>query len=347
MDSSKDKNFVSKMDRSLLRKEILDILPAHIRELLMDTLQRYGDELEEIRLRSERPLSISMGNHDYFIDNKGELLSRSEGSYHIKRIDIEKTFHILTDYSIYALEEEIRNGFITIKGGHRIGISGRVVLNDKAIKTIKDISGLNIRISKEKVGISDEIMAHIIASTSQIHHTLIVSPPQCGKTTLLRDIIRNISNGMKRYDFKGLKVGVVDERSEISGTYQGIPQNDVGIRTDVLDACPKAEGIMMLIRSMSPQVIATDEIGKAEDIQAIEEALHAGIKLLTTVHGSSLEEIKKRPNLSHIIELGVFERIIFLTNLPKVGTIHSIIDGSNYRSLYRHFNNEECEYSVG
>ncbi|AOT68163.1 stage III sporulation protein AA [Geosporobacter ferrireducens] len=347
MNQSKDKNFVNRKESKQLRKEILDILPIRLRGIFEQFPPEYVESVEEIRLRGERPLCVSMRNRDYYIDDNGVLLSQPASAYQVKKEDIEKAFHLLTDYSVYALEEEIRNGFITIKGGHRVGLSGRVVLNGPSIKTMKEISGLNIRISNQKLGVSDPIMGHLIQGPYQIYHTLIVSPPQCGKTTLLRDIIRNISNGMEVFDFKGLKVGVVDERSEICATYQGIPQNDVGIRTDILDACPKAEGIMMLIRSMSPQVIATDEVGKREDVHAVEEALHAGIKLLTTVHGSSLEEIRKRPYLKNILEMGVFERIILLSNLPKVGTVQSILDGSSQEPIFRYATARGREYSVG
>lgn len=344
MNHAKDKNFVSRREHKQLRKEVLDILPIHLRGIFEQFPPEYADAVEEIRLRGERPLCVSMRNRDYYIDGRGMPLSHPAGAYQVKKEDIEKAFHLLTDYSVYALEEEIRNGFITIKGGHRVGLSGRVVLNGSSIRTMKEISGLNIRISKQKLGVSDPIMKYLVQGTRQVYHALIVSPPQCGKTTLLRDIIRNVSNGMESLNFQGLKVGVVDERSEICGTYQGIPQNDVGIRTDVLDACPKADGIMMLIRSMSPQVIATDEVGKREDVNAVEEALHAGIKLLTTVHGSSLEEIRKRPYLRAILEMGVFERIILLSNLPRVGTIQAILDGSRQEPIYKYAAVREGEF---
>ena len=196
-----------------------------------------------------------------------------------------------SDYSIYSVEDELRNGYITIRGGHRIGIAGKALMDNKGVRTLKNFSGLNIRISREKLGIASKILPYILNSKGEFLNTLLVSPPQCGKTTLLRDIIRMISRGVPYMNFRGLKVGVVDERSELGACFQGIPQNDLGPRTDILDCCPKAEGMIMLIRSMSPQVIATDEIGKVEDSIAIEEAMMAGIKLITTVHGRSLENI--------------------------------------------------------
>ena len=335
MIQTNDTNFLKKkLSESTMRQEILESLPLNLREIIMNIPIILAADVEEIRLRINRPLMIYANNEDIHLDLKGEIVKDKNKSYMVTATDISKAFQLITDYSIYALEEELRNGFVTIKGGHRVGISGRVVLNGNKIKTIKDISGLNIRISKQKLGISDELMHFILTSTKNFMSTLIISPPQSGKTTLLRDIIRNLSNGMKNPYFNGFKVSVVDERSEIAGCFQGVPQNDIGYRTDVLDACPKAEGIMMLIRSMSPQIIGTDEIGKKEDMEAVEEALNAGIKVVTTAHGKDLEEVTRRPTLNQLLKQRIFERIVILTNQPRVGTIHSIIDGSSSNTIY-------------
>lgn len=333
MEILKERNYKNIACKKKFKKEILEALPLNIRDMFERLPSEYVMDVEEIRLRVDKPLMISVKNKDFFIGKKGGIVSKISQSYIVTRSDIEKAFQLITDYSVYALEEEIRNGFVTLKGGHRVGICGTIILNQHEIKTIKNISGLNIRISKQKLGVSDQLMNYLVEENSDFYNTLIVSPPQCGKTTLLRDIIRNLSNGMKEPKFEGFKVGVVDERSEICGMYQGMPQNDVGVKTDVLDACPKAEGIMMLIRSMSPHIIATDEIGRTEDIAAVEEALNAGIKLITTVHGSSLEEISRRPNLNCLLSKKIFERIIILSNKPKVGTIRMIIDGYDNKQM--------------
>ncbi|QEK12140.1 stage III sporulation protein AA [Crassaminicella thermophila] len=333
MKASNDKNFKStNFHQNHIKREILEALPINIRDIFIRLPSFLIEDIEEIRLRVNKPLMISAANKDYFVGKNGEVAQSISQSYIVTKMDIEKAYQLITDYSIYALEEEIRNGFVTLKGGHRVGICGTTVLNNHKIKTIKNISGLNIRISKQKIGISDKIMPYLI-NDYKFYNTLIVSPPQCGKTTLLRDIIRNLGNGMKFPKFTGFKVGVVDERSEICAMYQGIPQNDVGIKTDILDACPKAEGIIMMIRSMSPQIIATDEIGKKEDVDAIEEALNAGIKLITTVHGMNLEEITRRANLNNLLLQGIFDRIIILSNQPRVGTIRMIIDGKDNKVI--------------
>ena len=157
-----------------------------------------------------------------------------------------------------------------------------------------------------------------------MYHTLIISPPRCGKTTLLRDLIRQISDGNKWV--KGCTVGVVDERSELAGCYRGIPQNQMGMRTDVLDGCPKADGMLMLVRSMSPQVVAVDEIGAPEDVEAIKYAMHCGCKMIATVHGETLDEIQRKPLFEQLIKEQCFDRYIVLKNEKQVGELAGIYD---------------------
>jgi stage III sporulation protein AA len=331
MEEPKDKNMSFKKNsiRDNLEtnhREILEILPRKLRNVLGNLPNRFLNDVEEFRMRVNKPLIINSHGEDYFLSEDGWPTKVKHNNFMVNLNDISTSFRLVTDYSAYALEEEIKNGFITIRGGHRVGICGKAIIENNRVKTIKDISGLNIRISKEKIGCGEKVIKHIIKGCDSIYNTLIVSPPGCGKTTILRDIIRLISSGTKKYNFKGINVSVVDERSEIAGCYNGIPQKDVGLRTDVLDGCPKAEGMIMLIRSMSPRVIATDEIGRDEDIYALKEAINAGVKFITTVHGDSIEEISRRTNISSLIENKIFEKIIILTNRPRVGTVKKIID---------------------
>ncbi|SDK51537.1 stage III sporulation protein AA [Natronincola ferrireducens] len=308
-------------------------LCPEIREIIGRIPQDVKDTLEEIRLRVDRPLMIYGNNEDFFINRNGQLLKEIKGSHKITRRNIENTLQFITNYSVYSVEEELKRGYITIEGGHRVGVVGKVLYDNYGIKTIKDITGLNIRISREKLGVASSVLRFLINSKGEFMNTLIISPPQCGKTTLLRDIIKNLSNGVTTLKLKGLKVGLVDERSEIAACFQGIPQNDLGNRTDILDACPKPQGMMMLIRAMSPEVIATDEIGKEEDSRAIQEALLAGIKLITTVHGSSLEDILSRKVIGQLVKEGVFERLILMSNRKGVGTIEKVLDGHSFEDL--------------
>jgi stage III sporulation protein AA len=179
-------------------------------------------------------------------------------------------------------------------------------------------------------GCADRVLPYVInRQGSGIYHTLIISPPRCGKTTLLRDIIRQLSNGNKY--MAGMSIGVVDERSEIGACYMGAPQNELGIRTDILDCCPKAMGMMMLIRSMSPQIIAVDEIGSKEDLEAIDYVIGCGCKLIATVHGSSIEDIRSKPTLCDLVKKKLFERYIILNNDTEIGHLEEIYDSDGKR----------------
>lgn len=304
-----------------LYNNILKYLSPNLNNILYNIPDCYKEKIEEIRLRSGRPLMVYFNGHDYFITQESELRNKFQTDcYIVDKKEIEKVFQLISNYSVYAFEEEIKNGFITIKGGHRVGISGKVIYKENDVFTMKNISSLNIRLAREKIGVSDNIMRYLIYDKNKIYNTLIISPPQCGKTTLLRDIIRNVSDGMEKYNFTGLKVGIIDERSEISNVFQGYPQKDVGIRTDILDSCKKEDGFKMMIRAMSPNVIATDELGGKEDMKAIYEALKAGVKIIATVHGDDIEDIMTKPYLDQIINEKIFERIIVLDNSKGVGT---------------------------
>jgi len=312
---------------------IFEIFPINIRSLLTKIPLLILTEIEEIRLRMNRPVLLVTADRHFTIDIGGKISENLLEGYIISAEDMQKVLHKISQSSIYAWEEEFRRGYITITGGHRIGLTGRVVLDKGLIKSMKEISGLNFRIAREITGVSDKILPYLISKNKQIMHTLLVSPPQCGKTTLLRDIIRQISTGIPHLSFRGVNVGLVDERSELAGVYEGTPQFDIGLRTDVLDGCPKAQGMIMLIRSMSPQVIATDEIGTTEDICAIEEVLNAGISLVTTVHGKDINDLRMRPNLRRVIEQRYFNKIIVLSRSLGVGTIENIFDGTTLKPV--------------
>ena len=311
-----------------IHKALIQIFSENIR-LIVKKMKIDAESLQEIRMRVEKPFLILADGEEYFVTEKGELTKQEQKGYIVTKQEIMETISYITHYSLYAYEDEVRQGFLTIEGGHRIGIAGKMVMEGNRIKNIKYISFLNIRITHEKKGCADELLPYII-DQGRICHTLLVSPPRGGKTTILRDLVRQLSNGTKF--LPGVTVGVVDERSEIGGSYMGVPQNDLGIRTDVLDCCPKAEGMMMLIRSMSPHVIAVDEIGDYEDSRAIEAVMNGGCKVLATVHGSSIEDIQKKPLLQQMVTQKVFERYVILGNLP--GKIKEIFDERGTR-LYQ------------
>ena len=209
-----------------------------------------------------------------------------------------------------------------MQGGHRVGITGNAVIKDGKVSNINYISSLNFRIAKQVLGASNKIIKYILnEEENSIYSTLIVSPPGVGKTTILRDLVRKLSNGIEQINYKGINIGLVDERGEIAAMYRGIPQNDVGIRTDVLDNVTKSIGMSMLIRSMAPKVIVADEIGNKYEIEPIMQAVCSGIKGIFTAHGANIEDIKINPTIKELADNGVFERIIFLSDKKEKGEI--------------------------
>lgn len=315
--------------------QVLGILPPNIRCVIEKLPIEIVNALTEIRLRTERPFVVQVGKVLQAITEKGELSQEISDGLLVTGTDVQNSVQLVTRSSIYALEEELRSGFVTISGGHRVGLVGKVVLAGGKVKTLKDISGLNIRISREIYGAADGVMQYIVnVDEGSVYNTLVISPPSCGKTTLVRDISRQLSDGFSHESvtFRGVKVGIVDERSEIAGVYAGLPQHNVGMQTDILDACPKAEGMLMLIRAMSPSVIVTDEIGRQDDVLAVREALNAGVKVVTTVHGRRVSDLKRRPFISELLD-GTFQRYICLGQSSSPGSIEAVLD-EEFRVLY-------------
>ncbi|MBE6008350.1 MAG: stage III sporulation protein AA, partial [Lachnospiraceae bacterium] len=253
---------------------------------------------------------------EIFLDQDGRITGK-ENAFIPSAKDIALTAEILGGYSLYAFDEEIKNGFITIEGGHRVGICGKVVADGGKIKTLRNISSLNFRLARQIKGCGDEALKYITYK-GRFFNTLIISPPGGGKTTVLRDVIRRVSDGFG--DFKGMTVGVCDERSEIAASFRGRAVNDIGIRTDVVDSCPKSKGMMILLRSMSPEVIAADEIGSEEDMVAIRTAVLSGVKLICTSHGEDIKDAERYK--------GIFERYVLLYGPQRVGGIKAVYNGS-------------------
>jgi stage III sporulation protein AA len=304
------------------KEEILKILSTKLRKILEFTEMDF-ELLQELRIRTMEPFIVIYDGEEYFVSETGKLEKQAEKGYFITKGDIRETIEYISSFSLYAYEDEIRQGFITVQGGHRIGLAGKVVLEQDQVKSVKHISFINIRMSHERKGCGVDVLPYIYENT-RLCHTLIISPPGCGKTTLLRDVVRLISNGDEKR--RGVSVGVVDERSEIGACYRGIPQNDVGIRTDILDCCPKAEGMLMMIRSMSPTVIAVDEIGKREDVDAIAYVMNCGCQILATVHGASIDDIRNKPYLRKLVEERLFKRFVILSGSCKPGKVERIFD---------------------
>ena len=249
----------------------------------------------------------------------------------------------MCENSIYSYQKQIAEGFVTINGGHRVGISGSCVIENEKVININYINSLNFRISRQILGCSNNILKHILnLEENSVYNTLIVSPPGAGKTTLLRDIVRQVSSGIRSLKFKGIDVGIVDERSEIASLYKGVPQNDIGIKSDVIENVSKSIGIRMLVRSMAPKVIVADEIGGFEDIDVINYAMCSGCKGIFSAHGSNFDDIYLNPVLKKLINSHLFETIIFLNPYEK-GIPKEVFLLNKKKSEYEKFSKENIE----
>lgn len=300
---------------------IKEIFPDRFQDMAVGLTQ--VKELQEIRLRAGRPVLLTAGNREYGMTIQGEMTKNINMAYRIEEKDLEAILMHLCHYSLYAYEEEIAKGFLTIKGGHRIGISGQAVVENGKIRSIRNITSMNLRIAHEVKGAADHVLPYLYEN-GEFQNCLLISPPGCGKTTLLRDIIRQVSDG-SRYA-GGKNVSVIDERSEIGGSYLGMPQNDLGTRTDLLDACPKTQGMMMSLRSMNPYLVAVDEVGGEEDAGAIRQLLKCGCHILASVHGEGPEDVGKKKGMEGLLEEHAFKRYVILSGSHGAGTIERVLD---------------------
>ncbi len=309
------------MPRSVLDVMTRDILPLYsnrVRKRLVDWFRchpRKAETIQEIRLRTGFPLCIGYLGGGALLP---EVMVSGE--------DVEKTLSLITDCSYHALEEEFRGGYITIPGGHRVGLSGQMMAHSNGQHRFRYVSGFCFRIAKEVKGLAEKVMPGLLLPQKGIASTLIVSPPGSGKTTLLRDLCRVLGEGFSACGVPPVHVGIVDERSEIAGCYGGVPQLDVGPRADILDRCPKAKGINMLLRSMNPEVIVTDELGGEEDAKAVAMALSGGVRVLASCHGKDLSDVRNKPYSAWLVSKGYFEKVVVLSKRRGPGTVEHVGD---------------------
>lgn len=305
-------------------EDILHILPIRIR-CMVEKLGLDYAKLWEIRLRVNSPFILRYEDVEIYVSGQGQRVDNMKQAYIVTARDVNDTLECVCNHSLYAYEDEIRQGFVTVCGGHRVGVAGKIILDGTRIKCIRHISFLNIRVAHEIKGCCEPVLPYIYAD-GRLLSTLIVSAPCHGKTTLLRDMIRVVSD-------RGTTVGVVDERSEIAACYKGIPQNDVGMRTDVLDCCPKAAGMMMLVRTMAPELIAVDEIGGPSDVDAIFGVVNCGCRLLATAHGYSIDDVRERAGIRRLVENRIFDRYVVLGG-ERAGQVSDIFDGQGNRMCW-------------
>ena len=304
------------VNNNVTEKGILNYMPSGLRKYMYKI---NFDEAYEIHMGLGKPLYFCYSDGKYFLNPAGVLTRVPKGAVKVTKNHIEEAMELASKSSVYARKHTIAEGFITIDGGHRIGICGTGVIKNGQVDFIKDISALNYRLSCECIGAAEELSKSVIQN-DDVKNTLIISPPGAGKTTMLRDISRIISQN-------GRRVCIVDERSELAAVSGGASQFNLGIFTDVMDGVKKSDGMLMVLRSMSPEVIITDEIGKYEDIAAIESIINSGVKIITSIHGLNLEQVQKRKNFSECLKF--FELICTLSKRNGVGTIEKICKGED------------------
>ncbi|MBM6828088.1 stage III sporulation protein AA [Anaerotignum lactatifermentans] len=298
-----------------MREEIRRCLSDEIGDIL-DKIKG-SDQIQEVRLRNGQPLWVRAGGRGFFPDAAGNAVLPEQGKIISKR-DIKVTVSKLSAYSLYAFEEELCRGFLTIEGGHRVGFCGKAVMEGGRIKTLHQISSLNIRVARQVFGCAEKILP-FVQEGDRFLSSVLISPPGCGKTTLLREMIRCLSRS-------GITIGVADERGEIAGMRDGLAQMELGPCTDIMYGCPKAQAMEMLLRSMSPEIIAADELGREEEYEAVEAMVHGGVEILCTMHGSSMEDILRRKLPCHMARQGMLKRYIFLSADRGAGIVERILD---------------------
>lgn len=279
--------------------EVASILPSLLAERLSGLKEGEARQVEELRLRRGYPMSVLLGG--------GEL---PVGGAPITEADLRSVLEAASRASAHTVLEQVKQGFVTLRGGHRIGLCGTVNRQDGETRSLRYLSSLSIRVARAVEGQTNGLASQLLEQGC-FQNTLIVGPPGSGKTTLLRELIRVLSDG---HGVPPFRVGLADERGEIAATWVGQPQFRVGRRTDVLDGCPKAEGMLMLLRGMNPQILAADEITHPDDVSAMMEVAGCGAGILATAHGTGMEDLQCRPVYRTLMAEGIFRRVIVLSN---------------------------------
>ena len=295
-------------------------------------------QVQEIRFRINKPVTVCCINGIYFLNENGRLDCRPDiNSMIVTKNDMDTCFRNICNFSIYSHQNEIKNGYVTLSGGHRVGICGTAVFQNDKISSIRDISSINIRISREIEGAANEIFKLLKKDIKS--GLLLVGSPASGKTTMLRDIARQISSGTLG-DIK--KVAVVDERGELAGTCLGVPQNDLGYCTYVLDGYPKAEGIMQAVRSLSPDYVICDELGGYDEVYAVEQCLNAGVSMISTIHAGSVNELLMKKQAVSLLKTRAFGFVALLNGHAQPGKLMGIFKAGDLLAKIRGDSDSDC-----
>ena len=279
--------------------EAAALLPPHLRGPAEKLEVFRQNRAEELRLRTGQLMTAVYPEGERPIPGTEELVTGR---------DLELVLEIATHASVHTAQSQLSNGFFTVKGGHRIGVCGSAVVQEGYVRNLRQFSSLAIRIARQVPGAAGPVLDKLWQD-GRLQNTLLVSPPGGGKTTLLRDLIRCISDGD---GCPALRVGVADERGELAAVEGGVPQLSIGSRTDVMDGCPKDKALLMLLRGMNPQVLAADEITAPGDCAALELAANCGVALLCSAHGVDLEDLRRRPLYQNLLEQKIFQRLVLI-----------------------------------
>lgn len=313
--------------------QISKYVNTNIKDILLSQSEDILDTVYEIRIRINCPILLKSSTGDYFVSYGKISKSYTDDFYKINKSDLSSTIAALTSNSIHAYEKEIEKAFLTIEGGHRVGLSGDCLYEKNQFKGFKNISSFNIRIARDFINCSSKIIKYIIKDSNSIYNTLIAGIPLSGKTTCIRDLARYLSDGLNNPQFKACDISIIDERGEIAAIHNGIPQFYLGSRTDILSYCMKKEGFSISIRSLAPKIIISDELGSAEDFDIIQYALKSGVSIISTAHASCVEDLFKNIYIKSILESGFIERIIVLNDKTPV-SIKQVYDNITGRSIY-------------
>lgn len=304
-----------KNDQSLL--EAAHAVGGWIENMLLSLPEHFRGQIQEIGLRAGRPITLSCGREIWFPDGHGQAVRRpQQGVPVVTAQELAAVLHRLCGYSVYSFQEELREGYLTLRGGHRVGVAGTAVMQQGRISAVKEVSSLNIRLAREKKGCADELLRRLGPELSG--GLLLAGPPAAGKTTLLRDLARQLAGG-ETGRFR--KVTVVDERGELAGCWQGEPQHDLGVCCDVISGCPKALGILQAVRALSPEFLVCDEVGNGGEVEALLQCLHTGASLIASIHAGTKEELLRRPQAVTLLRAGAFGAVALLGSREAPGII--------------------------